>query len=167
MDLSNRLFLVVGGTSGIGLAIARAAIAKGARVVVVGRNAERLQSALGSLGPNARGVAADVTNEDDVARLAKDVGNFDHLVVSTIDAHNEPIRTFDASAAAQTVASKLFAAALLAKHTSPQLAEKAPLPSFRASRRCARCLAGRWVRPRTARFIRSFMRWPSSSRRFG
>ena len=57
--------LVTGGGSGIGAAIARILIDKGAAVTIVGRNSERLASAADTLG--ASPIAADVTDRDAVA----------------------------------------------------------------------------------------------------
>jgi NAD(P)-dependent dehydrogenase (short-subunit alcohol dehydrogenase family) len=63
MDLQNKRVLVTGGSSGIGLAIARALLAKGAKVVVTGRRPDVLAAAVDELqagGGFLRGVAADV-----------------------------------------------------------------------------------------------------------
>ncbi|WP_168879318.1 SDR family NAD(P)-dependent oxidoreductase [Rhizobium sp. P28RR-XV] len=62
MNLEGKRVLITGGSSGIGLAIARAMLAKGARVVVTGRNGKRLAEAVGSLqtgGLPATGFVAD------------------------------------------------------------------------------------------------------------
>jgi len=49
MNLEGKRVLITGGSSGIGLAIARTMLAKGARVVVTGRNEKRLAEAVSSL----------------------------------------------------------------------------------------------------------------------
>ncbi|HVX69644.1 MAG TPA: SDR family oxidoreductase [Mycobacteriales bacterium] len=65
LGLADRVFLVTGGTKGLGFATAQALVAEGARVVVSSRSPESVDAALTQLGEAARGVAAD--NGDDTA----------------------------------------------------------------------------------------------------
>jgi 3-oxoacyl-[acyl-carrier protein] reductase len=70
--LAGRAAVVTGGTRGIGLAIARALAEDGASVVVSGRNAGRLESAvteIETLGASALGVVADQSKREDCDRL--------------------------------------------------------------------------------------------------
>jgi NAD(P)-dependent dehydrogenase (short-subunit alcohol dehydrogenase family) len=62
-----RSALITGGSSGIGLAIARALQEDGYELTLASRRAERIESAAAELG--ALGIAADVSNEEDCARL--------------------------------------------------------------------------------------------------
>ncbi|MDP3712017.1 MAG: SDR family NAD(P)-dependent oxidoreductase [Mycobacteriales bacterium] len=71
--LAGRSALVTGGSRGIGLAAARGLGAQGARLVLVGRDAERLDAAVDALdeeGLDATGVALDVADLEQVRRLA-------------------------------------------------------------------------------------------------
>ncbi|MFI9509756.1 SDR family oxidoreductase [Nocardia sp. NPDC052566] len=79
--MSNRV-VIVGGTSGIGLATARRLAAHGAEVVIAGRDQQRLASALAELGPGVTGRAVDARDESDLARLFSEVGEVDHVVVT-------------------------------------------------------------------------------------
>jgi NAD(P)-dependent dehydrogenase (short-subunit alcohol dehydrogenase family) len=63
-QLANKIIVIVGGTTGLGLSAARAFAAEGARLVLVGRNEESLQAALAELGDSAAGIAADATDAD-------------------------------------------------------------------------------------------------------
>lgn len=59
---TDKIALIVGGNSGIGLAAAKGFADEGARVVITGRNAETLASAAAAIGHGASGVRADVTD---------------------------------------------------------------------------------------------------------
>ncbi|WP_394832993.1 SDR family oxidoreductase [Pendulispora rubella] len=123
MDLSNRTVIVVGGGSGIGLGIARAALARGARIVLGGRSREKLDRALEALeaGERGRSVAVDITQEADVVRLFESVPEVDHIAVTAATLAYQPIREFDLEAARRAVRSKLLGALLIAKHGGARL----------------------------------------------
>ena len=75
--------LVTGATAGIGYAIAIEMARQGAEVVVHGRNAERGAKAvqeIENLGGRARFVVANLSNGDDVRRLAAEAGDVDILI---------------------------------------------------------------------------------------
>lgn len=77
--------LVTGGTSGLGLAMARALVDAGARVVVTGRQPDRTAAVAAELGGGAVGVAMDVRDpaavEDQVATVVERLGRL-HMVVA-------------------------------------------------------------------------------------
>jgi NAD(P)-dependent dehydrogenase (short-subunit alcohol dehydrogenase family) len=81
--LANKTALITGGNSGLGLATARRFVAEGAKVVITGRNAERLEAAAGELGPQALALVADVTDtaamEAAIAKAADQFGKLDIL----------------------------------------------------------------------------------------
>ena len=66
LDLGTTTAFVTGSTRGIGLAIARALYAAGAKVAIVGRDAERARAVAGELGDRAAGVGCDVAVGDQV-----------------------------------------------------------------------------------------------------
>ena len=82
MDISGAKALVTGGSEGIGRGIAEALIAKGADVVITGRDEEKLAAAAEEIG--AGHIAGDVGNEDDAVRTVKEFverhGRIDLLV---------------------------------------------------------------------------------------
>jgi 3-oxoacyl-[acyl-carrier protein] reductase len=82
MDLSNKVALVTGGSSGIGRAIAKSLIDGGARVAITGRDEKKLADAAKALGAHA--IQADASREEDVLRTYQEVmakfGDLDILI---------------------------------------------------------------------------------------
>lgn len=92
--------VITGGTSGIGLATARALVAGGARVLVTGKTPASLEKARATLGPDAIVVASDAVADIDalVGRAAQELGTVDLLVLnaggtaaSTVDGTTEAL----------------------------------------------------------------------------
>lgn len=85
-EFDGKTLLVIGGTSGIGKAVARLFLQRGGSAVVVGRQSERLRAAVAELSAfgSAAGEAADLAQPGDVAalkaRLASDHPGIDALV---------------------------------------------------------------------------------------
>lgn len=71
--LNNKTAVITGGTTGIGFATAKEFIRESARVIITGRNEERLQKAVKELGANATAVKADVRSLTDLDILATKV----------------------------------------------------------------------------------------------
>jgi NAD(P)-dependent dehydrogenase (short-subunit alcohol dehydrogenase family) len=128
--------LIIGGGSGMGLALARAALDEGMAVTIAGRGADRLNAARAELEPAARdrlGTATvDIAREEDVARLfarpatgEQGAGHvlgdvIDHVVVTAADATGVYGRTAEVatSVARAIVDTKLLGAWLVAKHAA-------------------------------------------------
>jgi NAD(P)-dependent dehydrogenase (short-subunit alcohol dehydrogenase family) len=79
MTLERKRILVVGGTSGIGLAIASAVARRGATPIVVSRRQSSVDRALASLPTGTEGSTVDLGDQASIAALADAVGPVDHL----------------------------------------------------------------------------------------
>ena len=84
-SLENQRVVVIGGSSGIGFAVARHALAEGASVIIGSSNAANVDGATLRLGAGATGYVVDVRDESSVADFFAHVGTFDHLVFTAGD----------------------------------------------------------------------------------
>jgi NAD(P)-dependent dehydrogenase (short-subunit alcohol dehydrogenase family) len=91
MQLAGRKVVVVGGSSGIGLATAELAKQNGAEVVIASRNEEKLKAAAGRIG--AQPIRVDVTSDESVASLFRQCGTVDHVVVTAAQLRTGPFRS--------------------------------------------------------------------------
>jgi NAD(P)-dependent dehydrogenase (short-subunit alcohol dehydrogenase family) len=80
MTLNGKRIAVLGGSSGIGQAVAQAAAQEGASLVIASSNRARIDAALKTLPANAEGHAVDLGSEAAIAALFAGLGGFDHLV---------------------------------------------------------------------------------------
>ncbi len=81
MILHNQKAIVLGGTSGIGLAIAKELYNAGATVIVTGRDQQKLNDAISEIGSNASGEVVDGMNEHQLQDFFTRTLDFHHLVI--------------------------------------------------------------------------------------
>lgn len=95
--LDDKVAVITGGGSGIGLAIARRFVEEGAQVVITGRRQETLNDALAIIGSRATAFRGDVSRRDDVERLYEQVGQLhgriDVLVANAGVIHPAPLES--------------------------------------------------------------------------
>jgi len=90
MLFAGKKVVVVGGSSGIGLATAEAVKREGADVIIASRNVERLDKAAEKL--NAIAIPTDVTSDASVADLFRRCGPIDHVVVTAAQLRTGPFK---------------------------------------------------------------------------
>ncbi|HWU31856.1 MAG TPA: SDR family oxidoreductase [Marmoricola sp.] len=97
LDLSGKVFIVTGGSRGLGRATVESLVAEGANVVVSSRNAASLADLEADLGPSARGVAVDNSDPkaatEMVARAIQDFGRVDGALISVGGPQAGPLLT--------------------------------------------------------------------------
>jgi len=86
VTLADQRIVIIGGSSGTGLATARGAAAAGAAVTIASSDQGRLDTALAGLPGNCDGVVVDTRSEADVAALFARAGQLDHLVYTAGEA---------------------------------------------------------------------------------
>jgi NAD(P)-dependent dehydrogenase (short-subunit alcohol dehydrogenase family) len=115
MTLAGARVVVVGGTSGMGLATARAAAAQGADVVAAGRRPVEGRAPI----EGVRHAQVDVTGEASVRALFDGLGSLDHLFVSSSPGAPGPLLEQDLAAARTFVDGKLLGSWACARYAAP------------------------------------------------
>lgn len=84
--LKDKVAVITGGSSGIGLGIAKRFAEEGAKVAITGRNQQTINEALVEIGPNGLGIQGDVSNLNDLTRIYQTVeekfGKVDILIAN-------------------------------------------------------------------------------------
>lgn len=114
-QLKDQRFLVLGGSSGIGLATARAAAGAGAAVTVASRSRDKLDAALAAIGGTARAVVLDTTDNGAVERFFADESPWDHVAISAAETARGPVRGLGLDAARAAMESKFWGAYQVAR----------------------------------------------------
>lgn len=123
--------VVTGGSSGIGLAIARAMASEGARVAVVGRRQSLVEEAAHEIGGGAIGLAGDVTKLNDLERIFAAVGErfgkLDILVCSAGSTGAGPLQTCTEEAFDALIALNVKSVFFTAQKALPYLNDQASI----------------------------------------
>ncbi len=119
-SLSNQTVVVIGGSNGIGAAVAAIALAEGARAFAISRS--------GTAVAGAVPVAADVSDPQAIRKALASVGPIDHLVYTAAARITTPaLPALEAHALQQTFEIKLFGAIQTIRMALPHLAERASI----------------------------------------
>ena len=122
MSMDGKRVVILGGTSGIGLATAKAAEREGAAVVIASSRRERLDRALAMLRSGAEGELVDVADEAQVRALFERIGAFDHLVFTAGESLQlEPLDVMPVERARGFVNVRFWGAFMAAKYGSPHI----------------------------------------------
>ena len=116
--------VVVGGTSGLGLAIAQAYAKRGREVVITGRSADRCRDVAAAIeGPGSASFRAfDLAEPEKIAGVLGDVADIDHLVLAAIERDLNTIQDYDVGRAVRLVTLKLVGYAEVVHALAPRLA---------------------------------------------
>ena len=122
MSLHNKRVVLLGGTSGIGLATARLALREGASVIVSSSRKDNVAAAVASLGARADGYVVDLGDEQQVVELFGRIGAFDHLVYTGGESLQLGALADTAlSAARKAFELRMFGAMGAVKHAAPHI----------------------------------------------
>jgi NAD(P)-dependent dehydrogenase (short-subunit alcohol dehydrogenase family) len=125
-----RSVVIVGGTAGIGLELARYLVDAGDQVVVTGRDPDRAEQVAKELGGQARGLAFDLARPDEIAPALADLRRVDHLVLAAIERDLNTASDYDIGKAIRLVTLKLVGYTEVVHALLPRMAPDASIVLF-------------------------------------
>lgn len=81
--MKGQTVVIIGGSSGIGLATAHRVCADGGQVLIMGRRPEAVDQAVANLGAQAKGIVGNADDPSALKRLFEGLDRVDHLLVTT------------------------------------------------------------------------------------
>ena len=113
--------VVIGGTSGLGLEVARHYAERGREVVLSGRDQGRAEAAAADVGGKARGIALDLAEPAELADRLAGVDQVGHLVLAAIERDENKVRSFDLDGATRLATLKLVGYAETIHQLAPRM----------------------------------------------
>jgi NAD(P)-dependent dehydrogenase (short-subunit alcohol dehydrogenase family) len=113
--------VVVGGTQGLGLEVARHYTDQGREVVLSGRERQRADAVAADLGGKARGIALDLAEPDQLAERLAGVEGVGHLVLAAIERDENKVRSFDLEGATRLATLKLIGYTEVVHQLAPRM----------------------------------------------
>ena len=121
MSLTGKTIVIIGGSSGIGLATANAALTQHADVVITGRSQDRLDSAVRELGSHVRAIALDSSDEAGTRAMFEKLDRVDHIFVSAGGVTPDAGLTVEIAAMRPAIDVRLWGAIYAAKYARPKM----------------------------------------------
>src|SRR5688572_16333257 len=122
--------VVIGGTAGLGLEVARHYAAAGREVILTGRDPSRAAKVASEVGPSVRGLGFDISLPETIAPALADVGAVDRLVLAAIERDTNTVDGYDIGGAVHLATLKLVGYTETVHALSPKLAIDASVVIF-------------------------------------
>ena len=120
-SLEGQRVVIIGGSSGIGLATAKGAVALGAEVIIAARTSKKLERARQEIGHSVETSVLDMSQEDQVQAFFEQVGPFDHLTTPGGVTSGGSILSIETAVAQQSFANKFWGQYFAAKYGAPYI----------------------------------------------
>jgi NAD(P)-dependent dehydrogenase (short-subunit alcohol dehydrogenase family) len=130
MSLSRKKAVIIGGSSGIGIAISKALVNEGAHAVIASRSSKKLDEAQQNIGGNTEAFRLDVTKEEEVGQFFKHIGPFDHLVCTAVAGANASFLEMETTTAKAVFETKFWGQYYAAKYGAPRIREGGSITLF-------------------------------------
>lgn len=121
MTFEDKHIVIIGGSSGIGLGLAQAALDRGAEVTITGRSAEKLAKASATLGGKAALAAFDAGDAREAEPAYASLGPIDHLVTTAAALAYAPIGEISLDDVSEMLSGKFWAPFLAARFAAPKI----------------------------------------------
>ncbi|HEX6337167.1 MAG TPA: SDR family oxidoreductase [Jiangellaceae bacterium] len=128
--MSERTVVVIGGTSGIGLEIARHALKAGDSVVITGRDATRAADVAATLGEGASSLSVDLAEPETLASALAGVERVDGLVLAAVERDSNTVKDYDIARARRLVTLKLVGYTEVVHALLPRMSPDASIVVF-------------------------------------
>jgi NAD(P)-dependent dehydrogenase (short-subunit alcohol dehydrogenase family) len=157
MTLANSTVVILGGSSGIGLATARAAQAEGAKVIITGRSHDRLLAAGKELGAAVRTVTLDVQDEAGTRALFGELERVDHVFITAGEIIFDPRLKGEPATVRPALDTRFWGAFNAAKYAAPKMGAGGSI-TFMSGTAAIRPLAGAAVGTASCAAVEGFAR---------
>lgn len=122
--------VVIGGTAGLGLEVARHYAAAGREVILTGRDPSRAAKVASEVGPSVQGLGFDISMPETIAPALANVGAVDRLVLAAIERDTNTVDGYDIGGAVHLATLKLVGYTETVHALSPKLAIDASIVIF-------------------------------------
>jgi NAD(P)-dependent dehydrogenase (short-subunit alcohol dehydrogenase family) len=122
--------VVIGGTAGIGLEVARARAARGDEVVLTGRDPQRSAAVAAAVDGAVSGLAVDLNDTQGVAPALDGVGAVDRLVIAAIERDQNSVADYDVARATSLTVLKLVGYTAVVHALLPRMNEESSVVLF-------------------------------------
>jgi NAD(P)-dependent dehydrogenase (short-subunit alcohol dehydrogenase family) len=130
MDVRNKRVVIIGGSSGMGLSTAIAAVQEGAQVTIVSRSKQKLTEAKAKVGSSIETFAADFTQEDHVKHFFAHTEMIDHLVNTAANVSAGPFLNQETEAVRSSFESKFWGQYYTVKYGTPKMSSNGSITLF-------------------------------------
>jgi len=130
MNLQGKKVVIIGGSSGIGLATAKAAAAEGAQVVIASRSEEKLRQATAEIKGKVESIPVHTLEESSIKALFERVGALDHLTTPGSEVTWGAFLDMELGAAKSGFESKFWGQYLAAKYGGPKIRQGGSITLF-------------------------------------
>ena len=132
-SLEKQKIVVIGGSSGIGLSVAKAVAAEGAKLIVASRSESKLEQAKAEIGGETETYQLNISSEESVKNFFEKVGTFNGLVITAFIGLSGTFMEVETAKARQVFDNKFWGSYYAAKYGAAKLEKNGSIIFFSGS----------------------------------